>query len=69
VQLVVNVNTNLLRGDGEMLVPYIPDDILVCPVEGSYNLHDNVSLVHMHILAEETHSPSGLQLSPLRTMT
>jgi len=63
VQLVVNMNTNLLTGDGEMLVPYIADDILVCPVEGSYNSHDNVSLVRMHILAEETHSQYGLQLS------
>ena len=59
MQLVVSVNTNLLTGDGEILVPYIPDGILVCPgwnVEGSYNSHDNVSLVHMHILAKETQS-------------
>ena len=59
MQLVVSMNTNLLTGEGEMLVPYIPDGILVHPgwnVEGSYNSHNNVSLVHMHILAKETQS-------------
>ena len=61
--LTVNIDTTLLARVGGMLVVCVPNGILVCPgwyVEGSHNPHDNVSLVHVHVLARETHSEYSL---------